>query len=381
MSETAKKRARFPLHSIYFYPTESCNLRCIHCWIQPSHASGLQSFKRQNADNVSVEVMERVVRDALPMGLGHVKLTGGEPFLNPRIFDYMEVFARHELQLSIETNGTLLTGAAVERLTTVPLRFISTSLDGSCPENHDAIRGVKGGFKRTLRGIRLLIERKIFPQVIFCLHRLNAFDLEPTIRLASELGVKSFEINPLSLLGEDHHHRQTCQPLSIEKLLELERWVENDLCQQYPDMNIDLYLPPALKGIKELVRHSIGTCSLFNICGILANGDVSLCGIGKRKQQLVVGNVQRESITRLWEEGWLFRKVREAVPHRLQGVCGRCLFKYQCLGFCRADGVEDELSLLMPYSLCDQAYEAGLFPASRMLTEEEFDKVHTRMGS
>ena len=381
MTDTAAQNTRFPLHSIYFYPTESCNLRCIHCWIKPSHAAGEKSFNQQNEENVSVAVMEKVVRDALPMGLGHVKLTGGEPFLNPHLFDYIEVFARHGLQLSIETNGTLLTKSAVERLTAAPLRFISTSLDGSCPEYHDAIRGVKGGFERTLRGIRRLIEKKIYPQVIFCLHQQNASDLEPTIRLADELGVKSFEINPISLLGEDQNPEQTCRSLSIEKLLELERWVENDLSRQYPDMRIDLYLPPALKGIKELSRRSIGTCSVFNICGILANGDVSLCGIGRRKKQLVVGNIKHESITRLWQEGWLFQRIRETVPHRLNGVCGRCLFKYQCLGFCRADGLQDEYSLLMPHTLCEQALAAGLFPASRLLSEEETDKVRSRIRS
>jgi len=79
MSNNMDQQPKHPLRSIYFYPTESCNLKCIHCWIRPAYAPDEKSYQRQNQENVSVEVMDRVVRDALPLGLSHVKLPEESP--------------------------------------------------------------------------------------------------------------------------------------------------------------------------------------------------------------------------------------------------------------------------------------------------------------
>ena len=78
MNFQSQNKTPYPLHSIYFYPTESCNLRCVHCWIHPAHAGDKMAYSAQNKENVSVDIMERVVRDALPLGLGHIKFTGLE---------------------------------------------------------------------------------------------------------------------------------------------------------------------------------------------------------------------------------------------------------------------------------------------------------------
>ena len=216
MNFQPRNKLPYPLHSIYFYPTESCNLRCVHCWIHPAHAADKKTYTVQNKDNVSVDIMERVVRDALPLGLGHIKFTGGEPFLNPDLYEYLERFSHFNLSFSIETNGTLITKTRARKLGQFKLRQVSTSLDGSSPAMHDSIRGVKGSFKKAARGIRLLIENNIYPQVIFCLQQSNAHDLEDTIRLAHKLGVKSFEINPLSLLGDAAAGTHRCKSLAVE---------------------------------------------------------------------------------------------------------------------------------------------------------------------
>ncbi len=136
-------------------------------------------------------------------------------------------------------------------------------------------------------------------------------------------------------------------------------------------MNIDLYLPPALKGIKELSRQTLCSCNILNICGILSNGDVSVCGIGRIKKKLILGNIKEKSIVQIWKEAPLFNEIRQKVPFDLKGVCGKCLFKYQCLGFCRADVLGDNQSLVDPNGICDEIYQKGLFPKTRILEAGE----------
>jgi SynChlorMet cassette radical SAM/SPASM protein ScmF len=374
------KGGDYPLHSIYFYPTESCNLRCIHCWIRPQYAPDQTAFDKQNRKNVSVGTMERVVREALPLGLSHIKVTGGEPFLNPRLLDYLDAFSKQGLSFSIETNGTLITEEVAKRLRTYPIRQISVSLDGSTPAVHEKIRGEKGCYQKTLMGIAWLVENDLTPQLIFCLQEGNALDLENTIRMAGDLGIRSFEINPLALFGPEGSNKAVCRGPSLEDLLDLEKRVEGEFSERYPEMDIDLYLPPAVKGIKELSRHSLCGCQIHHICGILSNGDVSICGIGRRKKNLVMGNVHEKSIALIWRDGAVFQEIRKRIPFGLEGVCGRCLFKYHCLGFCRADVLSNDQSLVDSFQICDELFQKGLFPSSRMIDEKAWALIERKRG-
>jgi SynChlorMet cassette radical SAM/SPASM protein ScmF len=371
MKIKSEKTSDYPLRSIYFYPTESCNLRCIHCWIQPSYAPDELSYRKLNRENVSVEIMEKVVQDALPLGLNHIKVTGGEPFLAPNLFEYLDVFSRNKLSLGIETNATLLTEEIVRRLKGCHLKHISVSLDGSNAVVHERVRGVKGCFEKAVTGIQYLIEHAIYPQVIFCLQKTNAHDLENTIELADRLGVRSFEINPLSFVHKAWKPA-ICEGLATEEILELEKKVESEYTARFPHIHIDLYLPPALKGMKELSKHRLYTCKILNICGILSNGDVSICGIGRGNDALTVGNVKDKSIAQIWRQGALFKEIREKIPFEMEGICGKCLFKFHCLGFCRADVLAANRPLTDPYSLCGEVFRKGLFPKSRILNDSKF---------
>jgi len=356
-----------PLRSIYFYPTESCNLRCIHCWIKPEHVADNRAYQQANRDNISMDLMESVVQQALDLGLVNIKLTGGEPFVCPEIFDYLDCFAKYDLSFTIETNATLLTPDKIKKLTTYNIRLLSTSLDGSSARIHDRIRGIPGSFDRTVKAIAGLVEHDLSPQVIFCLQQANAADLEATIQLAQELGIKSFEINPLALVGSQTAADSACRALPIEQLLDLNQRVEKIFPDKFPGLRVNLYIPPALKGIRSLATSNLNTCAIFTICGILANGDVSLCGIGSTKKALVAGNVREQSLKDIWQNAEVFKLIRENIPGGLEGVCGRCMFKHHCLGFCRADVLADDRPMTAALTMCQEAFEKGLFPKTRIL--------------
>jgi radical SAM protein with 4Fe4S-binding SPASM domain len=121
--------------------------------------------------------------------------------------------------------------------------------------------------------------------------------------------------------------------------------------------------------------NALCTCKIHNICGILSNGDVSICGIGRTKKGLIMGNVRETSIARIWEEGAIFQEIREKIPFQMEGVCGRCLFKHHCLGFCRADVLFDKQSILEPYGICEEVFQKGLFPESRLFSDNEISQV------
>ena len=108
------------LNTLYFYLTEGCNLACRHCWLAPRFDPDGDRYPA-----LPVELFETAIREAKPLGLTGVKLTGGEPLLHPEIVQLLEIVRREELGLTIETNGVLCTPELAAEIAKIagPLRI------------------------------------------------------------------------------------------------------------------------------------------------------------------------------------------------------------------------------------------------------------------
>ena len=135
-----------PLATIYFYLTEGCNLACRHCWIAPKYQAGSTIYP-----SLSYDLFVNIIQQAKPLGLGSVKLTGGEPLLHPNIVELLRFIRAEELGLTIESNGLLCTPEIVEEIKQCKGPFVSVSLDGAKAETHEWVRGVEGSFEMALR--------------------------------------------------------------------------------------------------------------------------------------------------------------------------------------------------------------------------------------
>jgi MoaA/NifB/PqqE/SkfB family radical SAM enzyme len=115
--------AAYPLNQLYFYLTDTCNLRCRHCWIEPRYVS-----ESATSTNIDPSVFETILDQAKPLGLTMVKLTGGEPLLHPRMTQLLDILRRRDLRLTVETNGTLCSLEMAKQLADFPEVFVSVSL-------------------------------------------------------------------------------------------------------------------------------------------------------------------------------------------------------------------------------------------------------------
>ena len=131
------KNLTHPLSQIYFYLTEGCNLRCRHCWISPGYQDDGHAYPF-----LDLEIFRSVIRQALPMGLGGVKLTGGEPLLHPDIIEMLNTIHDEEISLNVETNGVLCSPELAERIAECRTPFVSVSVDGATSDTHEWVRGI-----------------------------------------------------------------------------------------------------------------------------------------------------------------------------------------------------------------------------------------------
>jgi len=354
-----EKSPYYQLSSLYLYLVDQCNLSCRHCWISPG-------FSQDRRDGIPLDYLKKTILEAKALGLQSVKLTGGEPLLYRDIYALLEFLAVEEINVIIETNGTLFNKSIIERLKSCKVEQISVSLDAGTPDLHDDLRGVKGSFHRTVAGLRLLSEYGFGFQIIMTIHRKNRAEIPGLISLGKDLGAGSLKINPLMPCGRGKEVFKDKQNLNPGELIQLYRMVERE-CLSNKNNSIDIIfdLPVALRSITDIKKRGIIECRILNILGILANGDFSICGIGQTIDELRMGNLYQDSIKDIWQDNRILADLRRDLPGRLKGICGRCIFRFQCLGSCRANAYAMTKDLFAPYFLCEESYESGLFPDSR----------------
>jgi len=349
----------YPLTSLYLYLSERCNLRCRHCWVSPTVPDDVDE------EAIDFAVLTRTITAAKELGLGTVKLTGGEPFLRKDIVELLRFLHGEGISIDIESNGTMIDRDTARIIKECEVRQVSVSLDSARALQHDKLRGITGCHEKSVAALHYLRAEEITTQVIMSLYEENIPEIEALAALCDDLDVPSFKINPVMPTGRGEKVFQRRENVDIEELIRIDRWIEEDLGGKYKT-EINFCMPIGLKSLQAVTRNPLYECHILNILGILADGTVSLCGIGQTETDLNMGNIAKDDLTEIWRHHPLLQKLRKETPSELGGICGRCIFKFRCLGSCRACAYAASGDLRSPFFLCDEAYEKNLFPASRM---------------
>jgi SynChlorMet cassette radical SAM/SPASM protein ScmF len=349
------------LNTYYVYLTGGCNLACQHCWIAPTYQA-----HGGTGGHLDYDLFALAIEEGLPLGLSSVKLTGGEPLIHPDFVKFVDLIREKELGLVIETNGTLMTESLAHYLKkNSTLSHISVSLDGATAATHDPFRGVKGSFDKAVQGIRYLVEAGFHPQVIMSLHIGNVDEIEALVRLAESIGAGSVKFNLIQSTGRGEAMTTRGRTLDIQRLIQLGKWVEKDL-QKNAAISLYYSWPVAFFSIKRLVHDAIGRCGIFSILGILSTGRIAMCGIGMEIPELSYGQIGVDRVADVWYFNKVLSALRHDLPEKLEGVCGDCILREQCLGSCVADNFNQSHRLTAPHWFCQQAEQSGLFPAGRV---------------
>jgi SynChlorMet cassette radical SAM/SPASM protein ScmF len=351
-----------PLETLYFYLTKGCNLACKHCWLAPEYDKDGSKYPV-----LDVDLFQKIIEEALPLGLTSVKLTGGEPLLHPEILKILNIIKRECLDLRIETNGLLCTDDIALKISEFEKSFVSVSLDGATAEVHDRIRGVAGAFDQAVAGIKRLLKNSVDTQIIFSLMAENVHQYKDIITVAENLGVHSLKFNIIHPTGKGLTQYKMSTNIPIEQYVQIGKEIENRISKK---TSIHLFYdhPPAFRPLSKLAdARGGGTCGIRQILGVLASGMYALCGIGTTVEEMSFVKAGKDSLKQVWYEYAILEKIRNDLPGNFTGVCGRCLMKEMCLGSCIAQNYFRTASIVSSFWYCDVAEKHGLFPVIRLL--------------
>ncbi|MCR4881153.1 MAG: radical SAM protein [bacterium] len=156
------------LENIWFQLSKvACNIKCKHCYLDCHQDTRKRNF-------LPAEKITDAFKLDLP-NLRMVYLTGGEPFLHPKINEIIR-FCLKKSDVTICTNGTLVNEKKIKVLKTIEAAFLHKicfkfSLDHYMEGRNDEYRGV-GVFKKVVNAIKLA-NRYNIPFSIVCVNLKN----------------------------------------------------------------------------------------------------------------------------------------------------------------------------------------------------------------
>jgi len=137
--------------------TDRCNLRCSYCM----PAAGVPF--RSHDEMLTFEEIVRVARVAAEMGVGNVRLTGGEPLVRKHLVRLVEMLAQTPgiTDLAMTTNAVLLAEHAPS-LRAAGLKRLNISLDTLDRQKYERITG-SDELPRALEGIEAALAAGFHP--------------------------------------------------------------------------------------------------------------------------------------------------------------------------------------------------------------------------
>ena len=118
-----------PLHDLRISVTDRCNFRCTYC--MPKELFGANYRFMPRSELLSFEEITRLASIFAGHGVQKIRLTGGEPLLRQGLDDLVLMLSRVAGldDLTLTTNGSLLTPQRARKLHAAGLRRLTVSLD------------------------------------------------------------------------------------------------------------------------------------------------------------------------------------------------------------------------------------------------------------
>jgi MoaA/NifB/PqqE/SkfB family radical SAM enzyme len=158
--------------------TNRCNLSCGHCFDERHAASS----------DLSLGVIDRVLREGKSCGIEQLSFTGGEPTIHRRFEEIIKRVSAAGYRFSFVSNGTSFP-KIYPLLLKHRRRFLGVtfSLDGAREETHDRLRG-KGSYRSVMRAASICNFKDLPFTFNMVLTAQNRNEIGEMVCLAERLG-------------------------------------------------------------------------------------------------------------------------------------------------------------------------------------------------
>ena len=306
--------------------TARCNLRCYMCGY----------WKSKEKDRIDSERALSLVDELIKLKCRKVHFSGGEVLLRR---DAPEIFTRAAeggMRVNITTNATLIDKGLAKELARSGIRSVALSIDSAKAKIHDRMRGQKGAWNKSIKGIRLLHaarlrwNKKLKLRINTVVTRHNYKELSMLPQLLEDISPNQILLIPVD---EKNNLRIGLNKTMIKEFNEK---IAPDLATQGLEMGFfkssaDAY--PFGRSAEEVSEASKGkyACGYFakHLCWVpwlhtfvSADGSVYLCCMSRNRIE-PIGNIVDEPLDEIFQ-GAEYAKRRAAMLKSRLTICHKC---------------------------------------------------------
>lgn len=332
--------------------TERCNLACAHCYLDARH------LKEGGTDELSTGDIKRVLGEIADVGPeAMVVLTGGEPTLRPDLPELAEHASGLGLMVVVGTNGMSLTPARVKALQAAGVAGMGISVDSLNPDVHDAFRGLKGAWARTMDGIDACKDAGMPFQIHFSATDETAGEVDDMVAFARDAGAMVLNVFFMVCTGRGEKY----SGISAEKYDQVLRRVAK-AARDEKRLMVRAKCAPHFKRIAIEMDpdwpitaahgYDAGGCiAATRYARVTPSGDVTPCPY----MENAAGSLRDQSFQDIWNDAPVLNALRAP---KLEGRCGVCEYQKLC-GGCRARPLAASGNMMGEDSLCTYQPSGG----------------------
>lgn len=308
------------LSSLQFELSTRCNERCIHCYIP--------NYKKNAGLDLTFDKFKYVLDQFVEMGGFEVILSGGEALLNKDIHRMLLYSREKDLQINLLSNLIALKDEDISLLKEVNPSLIQVSLYSMNSQIHDEITTVKGSFEKTKTSIEKLHAENIPLQISCPLMKANKDGYDAVMKYAQSLKVKC-QTDYIMMAQTDLNVGNLANRLTIEETEKVIR----DILKYDVDYKEKTLALEALSNLSEEDYCEMPYCGVgINQICVTVNGDLFPC---PGWQDMVVGNVYKNSLQEIWNNSIELQKIREirrgdfpkCIKCEAKDYCNMCLVR------------------------------------------------------
>jgi radical SAM protein with 4Fe4S-binding SPASM domain len=298
--------------------TRRCPLRCAHCY----NNLPMDDLEARQGE-LSYAEHCRILDEMAEAGCLWLLYTGGEIFARKDFLDIYTYAKKKGFLITLFTNGVAITPAIADYLAEWPPFSIEITLYGSTRETYERLTGVPGSYDRCLRGIRLLVERKLPLSLKTMAVSVNKHEIGAMKEFARGLGMRfRFDalINP----------RIDCSQNPLAVRLQPREIVELDLEDPERVAELKKFAARFNRTPGEPEQAQVYSCGAgVNGFAIDSEGKMSLCVLARRESY----DLRSGSFRQGWER---FLRQARCAPATRVTRCSACAIKSMC-GMCPAN--------------------------------------------
>lgn len=311
--------------------TQACDLACVHCRASAQPA--------RHPHELNTEEGRRLLEEIRSFGEPLMVFTGGDPLKRPDLYELI----RHSVKLGLRTNVTpsatpLLTARAIDGFKEAGVSRMAISLDGHDAASHDDFRGIPGTFDCAMAALRHAQKIGLETQLQTTVTRRNMADLPKIAEIAAEVETKMWSLFFLIVTGRAGEADDLCAEEYEEVfafMYDLSKRARFAI-KTTEAMHYRRYIAQRMKedhgvrtqseGARQVAFRTAGVSDGKGFVFVSHTGEIFPSGF----LPISAGNVLRDSLTTVYRESDLFRKLRDTAGR--SGKCGICEYQKICGG-------------------------------------------------